>query len=125
MQVVLLNNLLDFVWFEAAANGGTPYAGEASTKAIEEMAIWCDAHSEKLPTDSYHITDGESTDGNPEDIASQLRLISTNDGEVLLLNLHVSSEGGTPRLNSLQVILHCQINTLRCCLECQLNCHLI
>lgn len=83
------------VWFEAAANGGTPMR-EALTKAIEEMAIWCDAHSESYPPTVIHITDGESTDGNPEDIASQLRLISTNDGEVLLLNLHVSSEGGTP-----------------------------
>jgi hypothetical protein len=43
-----------------------------------------------------HITDGESTDGDPETLASQLKQIQTNDGSVLLFNLHVSASGGAP-----------------------------
>jgi hypothetical protein len=83
------------VWFEAKANGGTPMC-EAMTKVAEELVIWCDSHPDSYPPTVLHITDGESTDGNPEDIANQLKQISTNNGEVLILNLHVSSLGANP-----------------------------
>jgi len=83
------------IWFEPKANGGTPMC-EAMTKVAEELVGWCDAHPDSYPPTVLHITDGESTDGNPEDIASQLKQIRTNNGEVLLLNLHVSSSGANP-----------------------------
>lgn len=78
------------VWFEAHASGGTPMC-EALTKAAEELANWCDAHPDSYPPTILHITDGESTDGSPEEIAEQLKLISTNNGSVIFQNLHVSS----------------------------------
>jgi hypothetical protein len=78
------------VWFEAQANGGTPMC-EALTKAAEELALWCDTHPESYPPTILHITDGESTDGSPEQIAEQLKMISTGNGNIVLLNLHVSS----------------------------------
>jgi len=78
------------VWFEPQAGGGTPMC-EAIARAAEEIAVWCDAHPESYPPTILHITDGESTDGNPEPLAAQLGQIQTNDGPILMFNLHLSS----------------------------------
>lgn len=83
------------VWFEPKANGGTPMR-QALSKAAEELAAWCDAHPDCYPPTVLHITDGESTDGDPEEIATHLGTIRTNDGEVLILNGHVSTLGTDP-----------------------------
>lgn len=83
------------VWFEPLANGGTPMCA-AMTKAAEELAVWCDNHPNSYPPTVLHITDGESTDGNPEQLAEGLRQFQTTDGHVLLLNLHVSALAATP-----------------------------
>jgi hypothetical protein len=80
------------VWFEPTASGGTPMR-EAMTRAAEELVAWCDAHPDCYPPTVLHVTDGESTDGDPEEIATHLTQIRTNDGEVLILNIHVSSLG--------------------------------
>jgi hypothetical protein len=83
------------VWFEPRASGGTPMCA-AITKAAEELAAWCDAHPNSYPPTVLHVTDGESTDGDPEHLAESLKQLQTNDGQVLLLNLHVSSRPGIP-----------------------------
>lgn len=83
------------VWFDPVASGGTPMR-EALAKAAEELVGWCDAHPDSYPPTILHVTDGESTDGDPEEIAGHLREIRTNDGEVLILNIHVSSLGNDP-----------------------------
>lgn len=83
------------VWFEPKASGGTPMR-EALAKAAEELVAWCDAHPESYPPTVLHVTDGESTDGDPEEIATHLGGIRTNDGEVLILNIHVSALGADP-----------------------------
>jgi len=81
------------VWFEAKASGGTPMCA-AITAAAEQLVAWCDAHPNSYPPTVLHVTDGESTDGDPEVLAQQLQQISTADGNVLLFNLHVSTSGG-------------------------------
>ena len=73
------------VWFEAEAYGGTPMCS-ALIKAAEELADWCDNHPDSYPPTILHITDGEANDGDPEEIASQLATLSTNDGELLIFN---------------------------------------
>ena len=83
------------VWFEPMSNGGTPMC-DAIRKAGEELAAWCDAHPNSYPPAVLHVTDGESTDGDPEPLADALRQFATNDGNVLLLNLHVSAVAGNP-----------------------------
>lgn len=90
----LVNQSIKFpVWFEALAGGGTPMCS-AITSAAEVLAAWCDAHPDSYPPTVLHVTDGESTDGDPENLASQLQQLGTRDGCVLLFNLHVSSSGG-------------------------------
>lgn len=83
------------IWFEPKASGGTPMCN-AITAAAEQLVAWCDAHPDSYPPTVLHVTDGESTDGNPEELASQLQQIGTSDGNVLLFNLHVSTSGGDP-----------------------------
>jgi hypothetical protein len=83
------------VWFEGKASGGTPMCA-AITTAAEHLVAWCDAHPNSYPPTVLHVTDGESTDGDPETLAKQLQQITTNDGNVLLFNLHVSTSGGDP-----------------------------
>lgn len=83
------------IWFEPKASGGTPMCN-AITAAAEQLVAWCDAHPDSYPPTVLHVTDGESTDGNPEELANQLQQIGTSDGNVLLFNLHVSTSGGDP-----------------------------
>jgi len=83
------------VWFEPHASGGTPMC-QAMTKAAEELVAWCDSHPNSYPPTVLHITDGESTDGDPEELATQIRQIQTGDGPVLMFNLHVSTSGASP-----------------------------
>ncbi|MBN6741971.1 hypothetical protein JKG47_15795 [Acidithiobacillus sp. MC6.1] len=66
------------------------------SKAINIFDRTHDAHPNSYPPTVLHITDGESTDGDPEPLASQLRQIQTNDGAILLFNLHVSTSGADP-----------------------------
>jgi hypothetical protein len=81
------------IWFDALSSGGTPMCS-ALTKAAEAVVAWADAHPNSYPPTILHVTDGESGDGDPETIASALKQISTNDGECLVFNLHVSTHQG-------------------------------
>lgn len=80
------------VWFEPRADGGTPMRA-ALTKAAEEIVVWCDAHPESYPPTILHVTDGESGDGDPEEIAANLGQLRTKDGSVVVMNIHVSALG--------------------------------
>ena len=67
------------VWFEPTSDGTTPMCA-ALTKAAEAMADWCDRHPNSYPPTVLHVTDGESTDGDPEQVASVLREIQRTTG---------------------------------------------
>jgi hypothetical protein len=74
------------IWFEATADGGTPMC-QALTLAATTLADWADTHPSSFPPVVMHLTDGESTDGDPQPIAQQLQRLSTEDGEVILMNM--------------------------------------
>lgn len=90
---ILERNIKFPVWFNPTSSGGTPMCA-GLTKAAEALVAWCDTHPHNYPPTVLHVTDGASTDGDPEAIASAIRQISTADGECLLFNLHVSTEQG-------------------------------
>jgi len=92
--VVEMNTMFP-IWFEAKASGGTPMK-EAMFKVAEELVVWCDSHINSYPPTILHITDGESTDGDPLAIANQLKQISTNNGQALMLTLHLSESVQNP-----------------------------
>jgi hypothetical protein len=81
------------IWFDPQASGGTPMTA-ALTKSMELIAGWCDLHLHSYPPTILHVTDGQSTDGSPEHMAYGLGQLSTNDGQSLLFNLHVTTGGG-------------------------------
>lgn len=83
------------VWVDPVASGGTPMQAAIATCA-HVVAEWSDTHSSSFPATVLHITDGESTDGDPEHNAGVLRTLSTDDGSALLYNIHVSSKPVEP-----------------------------
>lgn len=93
----VLERVIKFpVWVEPRAYGGTPMC-EALTKAAEELAAWSDAHGDSYPPAILHITDGEANDGTldeVEELGNQITQIGTNDGPLLLLNMHLTADGG-------------------------------
>lgn len=82
------------VWLEPSAVGGTPMCA-ALLAAAEELAEWCHHHEHSYPPTLLHITDGDSTDGDPTEMAADLRSLRTQDGEILLFNLHISNNGNS------------------------------
>lgn len=83
------------VWLGPVHSGGTPMC-EALRRAKSILEGWVAAHPASYPPTVIHITDGESTDGNPSATASELRNIATQDGALCLFNLHLSSTQSTP-----------------------------
>jgi hypothetical protein len=81
------------VWFDPKSEGGTPMRA-ALGKAIETVGGWCEAHPGSYPPTILHVTDGQSTDGAPEEMTDELRRISTRDGQALLFNLHINTAAG-------------------------------
>jgi hypothetical protein len=81
------------VWFDPQCAGGTPMC-DALRQVAAELATWCDSHPKSYPPTVVHVTDGQSTDGDPEEIARSLQRMHTNDGESLLFNLHIDTYEG-------------------------------
>jgi hypothetical protein len=86
------------VWFDPHASGNTPMC-EALSVAGKLLHDWCQDHPYSFPPTVLHVTDGEATDGTDPDVEGCARLVTaqgTNDGQALLLTLHVSGAGGEP-----------------------------
>lgn len=84
---------VDFpIWYEAPDDGamaGTPMSG-ALSYCYRVASSWCEGHADCFPPIVIHLTDGESTDGSPEQAAEALRSVSTGDGDLLLFTCHLS-----------------------------------
>lgn len=78
------------VWFTPVANGGTPMR-QAFSMAVNILHQFIAQHKDCFPPIVIHLTDGESTDGDPSDLMLELTSLLSNDGNVLLFNYHISS----------------------------------
>ncbi len=83
------------IWFKPVSNGGTPMC-QALLRAQEIIERWLGQHPHCYPPIVVNITDGESTDGDASGPARDLRQLESTDGNVLLLNVHISSTRATP-----------------------------
>ncbi|GIW85576.1 MAG: hypothetical protein KatS3mg107_1236 [Gemmataceae bacterium] len=83
------------IFLEPVANGSTPMT-EAMRQAYYLVDRFCSEHPDSFPPVVLNLTDGEPTDGNPEQDAQSIRELHTNDGQVLLFNLHISSSNAKP-----------------------------
>jgi hypothetical protein len=81
------------VWFEPVAKGGTPMC-RAAKEANRILGAWITDHPDAFPPTVIHITDGQSTDGNPTELLQDLTNLSTSDGNVMLFNIHLSAKKG-------------------------------
>jgi hypothetical protein len=79
------------IWVDPVALGGTPMS-QAFALAQSIVSAWLKEHPDCFPPVVLNLTDGESTDGNPTGPAKALRDLESTDGNVLLFNLHVSSD---------------------------------
>ncbi|MCX8033411.1 MAG: VWA domain-containing protein [Thermoleophilia bacterium] len=77
------------VWLEPKAEGRTPMC-EALRLAYRAVSQWIKLHRNSFPPIVINITDGTSTDGDPQEIANDLRSLRTSDGAALLFNIHIS-----------------------------------
>jgi hypothetical protein len=78
------------IWFEPTTGGGTPMC-QALGLGKTILQGWLAQHPNGFPPAVIHITDGESTDGDPAQAMREITSLSSNDGNVLLFNLHLSS----------------------------------
>lgn len=83
------------IWFDPIANGGTPMT-EAFRQANTIISGWLSENPHSFPPVVIHITDGESTDGNPTDEMQKLTSQASNDGNVILFNLHTNARSAYP-----------------------------
>lgn len=83
------------IWFEPVASGRTPMC-QALTEATTALEEFIGRFPGAFPPLVINISDGKSTDGNPELAASKLRNLTTSDGNVLILNAHLSSKQARP-----------------------------
>lgn len=79
------------VWLEPVADGGTPMC-RAAVEARRILVDWIAAHPDAFPPTVIHITDGQSTDGNPTGRLQDITDLSTSDGNVMLFNIHLSAK---------------------------------
>ena len=69
---------------------------KALVACYELCKFWCaqEEHRASYPPMIFNITDGESSDGDDRqllDMAEKIRLLSTDDGRALLVNIHICS----------------------------------
>jgi hypothetical protein len=83
------------IWFDPVAHGGTPMC-EALRQAHAVLSTWLQEHPECFPPIVINITDGESTDGDPTQPAETLKSLASQDGNLLLFNVHLSSQRAAP-----------------------------
>lgn len=87
---------IDFpVWLDPKSSGGTPMCA-GLRKAYNALQEWVNKHPDSFPPTVINITDGESGDGDPTNDANKIKQLGTNDGKVLLCNVHISSKQATP-----------------------------
>src|SRR5207247_8661342 len=66
----------------------------ALKEATRIVETWCQEHPKGFPPIIINITDGEATDGDLVAEARKLTAVGSDDGSVLLLNIHLSSTAG-------------------------------
>ncbi len=85
------------IWFDAVADGRTPMC-EALRISHQVTTEFVTEHPTCYPPIVINITDGVASDGDPEPMATAVRGVASQDGNVLLCNVHISARGESPIL---------------------------
>lgn len=82
-------------WINPRAENGTPM-NEALKEAFSITSDWIEQnHKKSYPPIIINITDGEFTSDDPEPIAREIRDLETDDGKVLLFNIHITDDNSS------------------------------
>ena len=83
------------VWLRPKAGYGTPMCAalEAASAALSD---WTAQHQDSYPPMVINITDGEAGDGDPVLWSQNIMELETNDGKVLVYNVHLSEMSAAP-----------------------------
>ncbi len=79
------------IWIEPRSENGTPMCA-ALREAKKVVEQWLIEHPNGYPPVVLHITDGESTDGDPTGDGKAITDLRSSDGNVVLFNCHISSQ---------------------------------
>lgn len=83
------------VWLHPRAEYGTPMC-QAFDTAFRALEDWIARYPDSFPPIIINVSDGAASDGNPERQAQELMNLQTNDGNVLLFNVHLSEVAAAP-----------------------------
>ena len=83
------------IWLEPEASNGTPMCG-ALNAALNAVTEWVSSHPTSYPPIIINVSDGMANDGNPLSLAQSLMEIATDDGNVLVFNVHLSEVDTLP-----------------------------
>ena len=89
-------------WLLPEAAGKTPMY-EALLRVRDLLAAWCarEENRDSFPPVVINITDGEASDCTDDElrrVCSQIRRLGTDDGAVLLFNIHISTDSTSPAM---------------------------
>jgi hypothetical protein len=83
------------IWVKPMAGGGTPMC--AALRQAHSLALqWSMSHPDSYPPVIINVSDGMGNDGDIVDAARELSDISTNDGQTLLFNVHITDINSAP-----------------------------
>lgn len=87
-------------WVEAKHDGSWTHLHEAFAKALQLLNQWMEEHHDKdcYPPTIINITDGEFNGAKREEVlqqANELKSMFTNDGNVILFNIHFTASKST------------------------------
>lgn len=86
------------LWFDPKAEGGTPMRS-AFELAKSIVSKWLTDNGESYPPTVINVTDGASTDGEPDDLARDIcGLQNVNGSAALIYNCHISHLSTDPVL---------------------------
>ena len=83
------------VWLDAVAAGQTPMC-QALQLAQEVVSGFIAEHPKCYPPVVFNITDGKPSDANPLPVAEAVQKLSSEGGNVVLFNIHISDRCATP-----------------------------
>ena len=83
------------VWLRPEAKWGTPMCNALSVGA-DALRDWIADHPNSYPPVVINVTDGAAGDGDPVPLAEKIMDFETNDGNVLVYNVHLSEMSALP-----------------------------
>lgn len=90
------------MWIEPSFDGSTPMY-EALSEIRDLVGEWCaeERNAGSFPPVVINITDGEVSDADCDELrtmADGIKSLRTDDGNVLLMNIHITAAAGVPHL---------------------------